>query len=174
MTPSPEWWQRGPVAGVPAVLQPVAHMLLQLRDEVPAVVNDIAWPLWNERPAGAASIAFHVRHIGGVLDRLFTYARGDALTEAQFAALKQEAAPLTADTRAELLDSLVAQIESRLDELRTIEPATLGDERLIGRAKLPSTVIGCIVHGAEHGMRHLGQLVVTAKVLTNSGAPVDV
>lgn len=173
MTPTPEWWQRGPVPGVTAVLQPVAHMLLQLRDEVPAVVGTIEWTLWNERPGGAASIAFHVRHIGGVLDRLFTYARGDTLTEAQFAALKQEAAPLTADTSAELLDTLVSQIESRLDELRTIDPAALADERLIGRAKLPSTVIGCIVHGAEHGMRHLGQLVVTAKILTNTGARAD-
>ena len=148
------------------MLQPVAHMLLQLRDEVPEVVGAVDWPLWNERPGGAASLAFHVRHIGGVLDRLFAYARGETLTDAQFAALKQEGAPLETDARAELLDTLVSHIESRLDELRTIEPATLTDVRLIGRAKLPSTVLGCIVHAAEHGMRHLGQLIVTAKVLT--------
>lgn len=151
---------------VPPALQPVAHMLLQLRDEVPFVVQALPWPQWNERPGGAASVAFHVRHIGGVLDRLFTYARGGVLTDAQFAALKSEGAPLAGDTRADLLDALVAQIESRLDELRTIDASTLGDERLIGRAKLPSTVLGCIVHAAEHGMRHLGQLVVTVKVLT--------
>lgn len=166
MTSTPEWWQRGPVPDVPAMLQPVAHMLLQLRDEVPSVVQSLAWPQWNERPGGAASVAFHVRHIGGVLDRLFTYARGGVLTDAQFAALKSEGTPLTADTRAELIDALVSQIESRLDELRTIDPTTLGEVRLIGRAKLPSTVLGCIVHAAEHGMRHLGQLVVTVKVVT--------
>lgn len=166
MTPTPEWWQRGPVTGVPAVLQPVAHMLLQLRDDVPAVVAPLPWTAWNERPGGAASVAFHVRHIAGVLDRLFTYARGSALTEAQFAALKAEGAPLEADTRDVLLDALVSQIESRLDELRALDPATLADERRIGRAQLPSTVLGCIVHAAEHGMRHLGQLVVTVKVLT--------
>ncbi len=170
MTPTPEWWQRGPVAGVPPMLQPVAHMLLQLRDEVPVVVSPLEWTHWNERPGGAASVAFHVRHIAGVLDRLFTYARGGTLTEAQIAALKAEGAPLTGDTRAELLDAMTSQIESRLDELRTIDPATLGDERLIGRAKLPSTVIGCLVHAAEHGMRHLGQLVVTVKVLSAPSA----
>ena len=115
-------------------------------------------------------MAFHVRHVAGVLDRLFTYARGAPLTEAQFAALKAEGDPLVADTRDALLDALVSQIESRLDELRGIDPATLADERLIGRAKLPSTVLGCIVHAAEHGMRHLGQLVVTAKVLTPPSA----
>ena len=27
-----EWWQRGPVNGVPAMLQPVAHILLQVRE----------------------------------------------------------------------------------------------------------------------------------------------
>ena len=166
MTPTPEWWQRGPVAGVPMALQPVAHMLLQLRDEVPAVVAPLPWTAWNDRPGGAASVAFHVRHIAGVLDRLFTYARGATLTEAQFAALKSEGAPMEADTRDALIDALVSQIESRLDELRTIDPVTLGDERLIGRAQLPSTVLGCIVHAAEHGMRHLGQLVVTVKVLS--------
>ncbi len=166
MTPTPEWWQRGPVAGVPPMLQPVAHMLLQLRDDVPAVVSPLEWTHWNARPGGAASVAFHVRHIAGVLDRLFTYARGGTLAEAQIAALKAEGAPLEGDGRAELLDALIAQIESRLEELRTIDPDSLGDERLIGRAKLPSTVIGCLVHAAEHGMRHLGQLLVTVKVLT--------
>jgi uncharacterized damage-inducible protein DinB len=165
MTPTPEWWQRGPVDGVPAVLQPVAHMLLQLRDEVPAVVAPLPWTAWNARPGGAASVAFHVRHIGGVLDRLFTLARGGPLSDAQIAALKAEAAPLDADTRDAMLDALVSQIESRLDELRQIDPSTLAEERLLGRAKLPSTVLGCIVHAAEHGMRHLGQLVVTVKVL---------
>lgn len=170
MTIPSEWWQRGPVVGVPDALQPVAHMLLQLRDEVPAVVAALPWTLWNARPAGTASIAFHVRHIGGVLDRLFTYARGGTLTEAQFAALEAEGAPLTADTRHELIDTLVAQIESRLDELRTIDAASLFAVREIGRARLPSTVFGCVVHGAEHGMRHLGQLVVTARIVGQSSA----
>lgn len=165
MSPSPEWWQRGPVAGVPDVLQPVAHMLLQLRDEIPEVVAPLSWAAWNERPGGAASVAFHLRHIPGVLDRLFTYARGDALTDAQFAALKAEATPLEADTRAALLTTLANQVELHLEELRRIDPLTLTDVRLIGRAKLPSTVLGCIVHAAEHGMRHLGQLVVTVKLL---------
>lgn len=165
MTAQPEWWQRGPVAGVPDALQPVAHMLLQLRDDVPALVAGLTWEQWNERPAGVASVAFHVRHIGGVLDRLFTYARGGTLSDAQFAALKQEGVPIESDRCDVLLDALVSQIESRLDELRTIDPSTLADVRHIGRAKLPSTVLGCIVHAAEHGMRHLGQLVVTAKVV---------
>jgi hypothetical protein len=35
----------------------------------------------------------------------------------------------------------------------------------VGRAQLPSTVIGCLVHGAEHAMRHVGQLSVTARIV---------
>jgi hypothetical protein len=50
-------------------------------------------------------------------------------------------------------------------ELRTIDVATLGDFRGVGRAQLPSTVIGCLVHGAEHAMRHVGQLSVTTRIL---------
>ena len=90
-----EWWQRGPVHGVPALLQPVAHILLQVQESVGAMVDGLAPAQWNERPAGVASVGFHVRHITGVVDRLFTYARGEALTAAQFAALRIEGESLS-------------------------------------------------------------------------------
>lgn len=161
-----EWWQRGPVDGVPAPLQPVAHMLLQMRDEVSAAVRDLPVEAWNARPAGVASIAFHVRHIPGVLDRLFTYARGESLNDAQRAALQREGEPVTEDERAILLSELSARVDTSLAALRAIDAATLHDVRTIGRAQLPSTVLGCLVHGAEHGMRHLGQVIVTARIVT--------
>src|SRR6478735_3392545 len=91
-----EWWQRGPIDGVPELLQPVAHILLQVRDSVGEVSADLTVDEWNARPAGVASAAFHVRHIAGVIDRLFTYARGEALSDEQFAALRMEREPLTA------------------------------------------------------------------------------
>lgn len=168
MSTTLEWWQRGPVDGVPGVLQPVAHMLLQLRDEVPTVVEALPWPAWNDRPAESAPVVFHVRHIAGVLDRLFTYARGDALSDEQFTALRAEGDRMERDERTALLDALRHRIECCLHELRTVDPATLTDVRYVGRQRLPSTVIGCLVHGAEHGMRHLGQLVVTARMAATS------
>ena len=67
-----EWWQRGAIEAVPAVLQPVAHILLQVRDSVGELVENLTLDEWNARPAGVASAAFHVRHIAGVIDRLFT------------------------------------------------------------------------------------------------------
>ena len=83
-----EWWQRGPVEGVPAALQPVAHILLQVRESVGELVENLTVEQWNARPAGVASAAFHVWHIPGVIDRLFTYARGETLSERQFEALR--------------------------------------------------------------------------------------
>jgi len=160
-----EWWQRGPIDGVPAVLQPVAHILLQVRESVGELVEGLTEADVNARPAGVASIAFHVQHIPGVIDRLFSYARGDALNEAQFAALRREREPLAAADIAPAIEALNARVDAAVSELRSIDPATLGDWRGVGRAQLPSTVIGCLVHGAEHAMRHVGQLSVTARVV---------
>ena len=159
-----EWWQRGPIDGVPAVLQPVAHILLQVRESVVEIVEPLTEQQWNARPAGVASAAFHVRHIAGVIDRLFTYARGNQLSEEQFAAIKAEGRELRAVDVAAVLDALSARVDAAVAELRTIDVKTLGDLRGVGRAQLPSTVIGCLVHGAEHAMRHVGQLSVTARI----------
>src|SRR5215212_11353748 len=93
-----EWWQRGPIEGVPNVLQPVAHILLQVRESVAELTDGLTEAQWNARPAGVASAAFHVRHIGGVIDRLFTYARGMLLNAEQMAALRAEREPHLAAT----------------------------------------------------------------------------
>ena len=45
--------------------------------------------LWS-RPGGAASIAFHLKHIAGSLDRLLTYASDRQLTPAQLEFLAAE------------------------------------------------------------------------------------
>jgi len=160
-----EWWQRGPVDGVPAVLQPVAHTLLQVRESVGELVESLTESQWNARPAGVASAAFHVRHITAVIDRLFTYARGQTLTPEQFAALRSEGDSLRSADVDAVLSALNARVDAAVAELRTIDVATLGDFRGVGRAQLPSTVIGCLVHGAEHAMRHVGQLSVTTRVV---------
>ena len=162
---STEWWQRGPVEGVPDVLQPVAHILLQVRESVGEMVEGLTEEQWNRRPAGVASAAFHVRHMAGVIDRLFTYARGQVLTAEQRAAIPLEGSPLAAADVPAVLDALSRQVDAAVAELKTIDVATLGEFRGIGRAQLPSTVIGCLVHGAEHAMRHVGQLSVTARVV---------
>ena len=160
-----EWWQRGPVEGVPAVLQPVAHILLQVRESVGEMVASLTEEEWNRRPGGVASAAFHVRHMAGVIDRLFTYARGHALSAEQLAAIPLEGAPLAAGKVEEVLEMLSNRIDAAVAELKTVNVSTLAEFRGVGRAQLPSTVIGCLVHGAEHAMRHVGQLSVTVRVV---------
>ena len=160
-----EWWQRGPIEGIPGVLQPVAHILLQVRESVFEIVEPLTEQQWNARPGGVASAAFHVRHIAGVIDRLFTYARGKALSAEQLAAIQEEGRELLAADVAPALRLLSERVDAALAELRSIDVTTLSDFRGVGRAQLPSTVIGCLVHGAEHAMRHVGQLSVTARIV---------
>jgi uncharacterized damage-inducible protein DinB len=164
-----EWWQRGPIEGVPATLQPVAHILLQVRETVHELVEGLTVEQWNARPANVASSAFHVRHMSGVIDRLFTYARGETLSEPQFTAMRAEGSEFAAGDEAAMLAALDARVDAAVAQLRAIDPATVGDFRAIGRAKLPSTVIGCLVHGAEHAMRHVGQLSVTSRIARANG-----
>ena len=86
-----EWWRRGPVEGVPDVLQPVAHILLQVGESADTLVANLSEEEWNARPANIASAAFHVRHMAAVIDRLFTYARGEGLSAEQFRGLSRRA-----------------------------------------------------------------------------------
>src|ERR1700733_13042786 len=89
----PEVWLRGPLPGMPALLQPVAHALLQAREEVIALMQGFPEEHLWARPAGVASPGFHLQHLAGVLDRLFTYAAGQALNGEQLAALAAEGKP---------------------------------------------------------------------------------
>ena len=166
MAVSLEVWLRGPVPGVPPLLQPVAHALLQAREELVAALADFPPALLNERPASVASVGFHLQHLAGVLDRTFTYARNEALTPAQHTQLTDETEPLpaTAETLARLLQRFSQQVEQALAQLRATDFDILTELRGVGRAQVPSTVIGLLVHAAEHTTRHLGQLLVTAKV----------
>jgi len=170
---STEWWQRGPIDGVPGILQPVAHILLQVRESVGELVEPLTEREWNARPAGVASAAFHVRHIAGVIDRLFTYARGNALSPEQFAAIRSEGQELLAADVAAVLEGLSRRVDTAVAELRAVDVATLGDFRGVGRAQLPSTVIGCLVHGAEHAMRHVGQLSVTVRIVRSDAREAE-
>src|SRR3954465_565013 len=124
-----EWWQRGPIDGLPAILQPVAHILLPGRERVGAIVEPLTERDWNARPARVASAAFHVRHIAGVIDRLFTYGRGEALSAEQFAALQQEGQELLIGDVVPVLSVLSARVDAAVAELRTIDVTTLSHFR---------------------------------------------
>ena len=163
---SPEAWLRGPVEGVPDLLQPVAHALVQAKEETRRLLENFPPGLLWQRSAGLASVGFHLQHIAGVIDRLFTYARGESLTREQQAALDGEGhEPEAVGIVNDLLDAIDAQVDRALNQLRGMQPLTLTDARLVGRKQLPSTVIGLLFHAAEHVQRHVGQLLVTVRIL---------
>jgi uncharacterized damage-inducible protein DinB len=161
----PEYWLRGPVPGIPAILQPAAHALLQAREEVTDLVQDLPGKLLWEKPVGMASPGFHLQHLRGVLDRLFTYAEGRQLDPEQLAALKAEGTPVENSPANDLLAAFQQQVEQSLETLKHFDEQTLMESRSVGRAQLPSTVLGLLFHAAEHTMRHTGQLLVTIAVL---------
>jgi uncharacterized damage-inducible protein DinB len=162
----PEVWLRGQLKNVPSLLQPVAHALLQAREEVNELMKDFPDELLWIKPAGTASVGFHLQHLSGVLDRLFTYSRGSALSDEQLAALKAEGVPAPTKTAcAELVESFNQQVDKALEELQHMDEETLTEYRAVGRAQLPSTIMGLVFHAAEHTMRHLGQLLVTVRIV---------
>ncbi len=163
MTNLPEVWLRGPLPNVPPLLQPVAHALLQARDEVNDLTANLPAELLWQRPAGVASIGFHLQHLTGVLDRLCTYARYEALTDAQLLSLQQEGQPT--HSVVELVQQFNQQVAQAIEQLQHTNSQTLTSFRPVGRAKLPATVIGLLFHAAEHTMRHVGQLSVTTRML---------
>ena len=162
----PEPWLRGPLGKIPASLLPFGHAFVAAREEVEAATKDLPDSrIWFE-PWGAASIGFHLLHLAGSTDRLLSYARAEALSETQRAALAAERVlPVPRPGLEALLEAWAATVETALAQLERTPPGTLNDVRGVGRAQLPSTVRGLLAHAAEHARRHSGQIVTTAKIV---------
>lgn len=170
-TPLPEPWLRGPLPGVPAHLQPAAHAFVMAREDVEAAVAGLSDAAIWASPGGITSIGFHLAHLAGSTDRLLTYARGTALDDEQKAALGRERMiAVERPPLARLLDGWRTTVDRAIAQLAATDPATLGDARAVGRAQLPSTVLGLLFHAAEHASRHTGQIVTTAKLVRGLSA----
>lgn len=162
----PEVWLRGPMQGIQPYLQPAAHTLQQVREDIVPVVQGLMDDQVWRRPGGAAAIGYHLCHLPGSLDRLLTYSRGASLSADQLAALASEKTVHDEKPGVEaLLDRLTDGIERALEYLRTVPPETLLLHRDVGRKRLPSTTLGLIFHAAEHSARHAGQIVTLGSVL---------
>jgi uncharacterized damage-inducible protein DinB len=166
-TQSLEVWMRGPIAGLIPLLQPVAHAILQAREEVNLMMIDFSNELLWERPNGVASVAFHLQHLSGVLDRLFTYANNQVLNEDQLELLALESDETQFLTVKALLTRFNNQVNKALTQLKNIEEKTLLEPRGIGRKQIPTNQLGLLFHAAEHTQRHVGQLLVTVRILKN-------
>jgi len=159
-----EVWLRGSLEGIAPIFQPVAHALEQAREDVRALAPTVpVETLWGDR-GGAATAGFHLLHLVGALDRLLTYARGETLSDAQKAAARAESAAHPEWDGAALADQVSAAVDRALAQVRATDPATAFEARPVGRAGLPSTVLGLVFHAAEHTTRHVGQFVTTVKI----------
>lgn len=163
-----EPWMRGPLPGIEPLVQPVFFSFQMVREDLAKHTVGITHEqLWRQH-GNIASLGFHLRHIAGSVDRLTTYLMNESLAPEQLAFLKDEATPgATLEQLLSAVDETLAATEARL---RTIDSSTIHDPRFIGRKRLPTTVLGLLVHIAEHTQRHLGQAITTAKLARNAAS----
>ena len=162
-----EFWLSGSIEGIVPVLQPVAHAILQSHREVQKALQNFPENLLWQRPGGVAPVAFHLQHLAGVPDRLFTYARGEQLSRAQLDALQKEGTEDPTIYLSDMLQQFDEKVEAAIAQLKATKEQSVFEVRFVGRKQIPSNVLGLLFHAAEHMQRHTGQLLVTARVLTN-------
>lgn len=160
-----EAWLSGAIEDVSPLLMPAAHALVQAARDIERATTNLSdaelWATLN----GAPSVGFHLLHIAGSCDRLSTYARGDALSDEQFAALDAENKADNSRNVVELAANAIGEIEKILTQIGSIPVETLFERREVGRRRLSTNVFGLLFHIAEHTQRHVGQIVATAKIV---------
>lgn len=161
-----EPWLRGTNQDVPAVGRAVLHALQLAGEDLQKWCATLSDAALNARPAAIAPVAFHIRHIARSLDRLLTYAEGRNLNESQLAALRSELDP--GAKRDELFAELAAALTDGATRVRALATKNLEEARTVGKKQLPTTVGGLLVHVADHTQRHVGQAIITAKIVAGT------
>lgn len=159
-----EPWLRGTITGLHPAAAHLLYTFEQAREELAAFCGSLSVEeLWRSPGAGAAPVGFQMRHIAGSVDRLTTYLRGGTLSEVQLEALQTEREPGASFLT--LWAAMVGECGKAEGLVRRIPPAAYEEQRVVGRKQLPTSVGGLIVHISEHTQRHLGQAVLTAKLV---------
>jgi uncharacterized damage-inducible protein DinB len=163
--PSVEPWLRGSDQDVPAVGRAVLHALQLAEEDLWKWCGNLSNHQLNARPAGAAPVAFHIRHVARSLDRLLSYAEAGSLSGEQIDLLRTELDP--AATREELFVELTTALKDGAARVRALANTNLEQPRTVGRKLLPTTIGGLLVHIADHTQRHVGQAITTAKMVSS-------
>jgi len=158
-----EPWLRGPIAGVSPLVAPALYGFAQAREDLEQHTAGLTTEQIWARPFGLAPVGFQLRHIAGSVDRLMTYLSGQALDESQMAALRKEMEP--GESREELLAGVNRAFAIAEERIRSIDPGSLEEPRVVGGMRLSTTVVGLLVHIAEHTQRHVGQAISAAKLV---------
>jgi hypothetical protein len=163
---SAEPWLRGPLPGVHPLVAPTLHAYAQVREDLAQWTDGLTdAEIWS-RPQGLAPVGFQLRHIAGSVERLTAYLCGEQLTSEQLEAMRHEMDP--GPGRVRLLENVNEALRKSEQVIRAIDPAMLAEPRTVGREYLPTTVIGLVVHLAEHTQRHVGELIITTKIARRS------
>ena len=162
-TTTVEPWLRGKATEVDAVQRAVLHALELADEDVTKWCAPFTDAEFNARPFGLPPLAFHIRHIARSLDRLLSYAEGVQLDATQLTALHTELDPNA--TRDAVRAEFHAALRTAAARIRAFSPEHYNAPRTVGRAALPTTLGGLLVHCADHTQRHTGQAVTTAKLL---------
>ena len=167
VTSMSEPWLSGHHSAVHPLLRPLLFSFEQALEDLRLWTSRIPpGTVWST-PHGLAPVGFQLRHIAGSVDRLFTYAEGHQLSESQMMTLRSEMEPT--GNLEELLMEVETVFKKVADKVCQFDPTTLSALRAVGKKQLPTTVIGLLVHIAEHTQRHVGQAILTSKLLA-SGA----
>jgi len=162
-TNQPEPWLRGTLSETPAIQRAVLHAFQAAEEDLSKWSAGLTDEEIHQRPAGLASVAFHLRHIPGSIDRLLTYAEDRHLSEEQLQTMKAEGVGVGSNS--ECLRILSDGLKAAADRVRKINPADFDQPRYVGRKRMPTTVGGLLVHVADHTQRHVGQAITTARVV---------
>jgi uncharacterized damage-inducible protein DinB len=158
-----ESWLRGTLGDVHPVKRAVLHALEQAREDLLAWTADLSdAELWAA-PHGLAAVGFQLRHIAGSIDRLLTYAEEADLSAEQMLEMRGEMTP--GATWKELRTLVMERLLAADARVREVAPDRLEEPRWVGRKRMPTTLAGLLIHTAEHTQRHMGQLIVTVRVL---------
>jgi uncharacterized damage-inducible protein DinB len=163
-----EPWLRGTHIEVPPIARGVLHALELASEDLHRWCGGLSGDQLHAIPAGLPSVAFQLRHIAGSLDRLLTYAEGNALSYFQLQALKLESE--AHGTTAKILAELDGALSRSCDRVRALAAQDYSAPRTVGKKQLPSTLGGLLVHIADHTQRHVGQAITTAKLVSASNA----
>jgi len=160
---------RGPLPGVDTFVAPLLYSFQMAREDLAKYTAGLMTEQIWATPHGFGSVGFHLRLIAGSTDRLMTYVGGGQLSADQLAALKSEKEP--GASREELLAGIDQAFKSAEAIARALDPVRLTEPRGVGRQQLPTTVIGLLIHTAEHTQRHVGQAISAAKWARYNPAP---
>jgi uncharacterized damage-inducible protein DinB len=161
--PQVEPWLRDTHTEHDAIARAVLHALDLAGEDLTKWCASLTDEELNARPYNLPPVAFHLRHIARSLDRLLSYAEGTQLDATQKAALRTELEP--GATHTDLFAELHAALRTSATRATAFSPDQYNSPRGVGRAALPTTVGGLLVHCADHTQRHTGQAITTAKLI---------